>query len=142
MLRGHDRCKASTQFVADDFFLLKKKIIFRVWSLVPKQSEGINQSSKINGFPNTSSNNCTFTFWFKAEKCLISQLLLFSSLVEKIGIFRQNRLVKVQLLLDVFGKITCFTHGEQTIVNSCNCSTRLRLVLQTSHSLEIARFPH
>ena len=34
----------------------------------------------------------------------------------------------------MLGKITCFTRGEQAIVNSCDCSTRLRLVLQISHS--------
>ena len=50
--------------------------------------------------------------------------------------------VKVQLSLDVLGKITCFTRGEQAIVISCDYSTRLRLVLQTSHSLAIARFSH
>ena len=50
--------------------------------------------------------------------------------------------VKVQLSLDVLGKITCFTRGKQAIVISCDFSIRLRLVLQTSHSLEIACFPN
>ena len=43
--------------------------------------------------------------------------------------------LKVQLLLGVLGKITC------AIVNSCDYSTRLWLVLQTSHSLAILVFP-
>ena len=55
---------------------------------------------------------------------------------------KSKQTLKVQLSLDVLGKMSCFTHGEQAIVNSCYCSTRLHLVLQTSHSLEIARFPH
>ena len=42
--------------------------------------------------------------------------------------------VKVQFSLDMLGKITCFTRGGQAIVNSCDCSTRLRPVLQTSHT--------
>ena len=37
--------------------------------------------------------------------------------------------MKVQLSLDVLGKITCFTRGEKAIVISCDCSTRFRLVL-------------
>ena len=53
-----------------------------------------------------------------------------------------KQMVKVQLSLDMLGKITCFTRGEQVIVNSCDCSIRLRLVLQTSNTLAIARFPH
>ena len=32
-----------------------------------------------------------------------------------------KHMVKVQLLLDMLGKITCFTHGEQAIINSCDC---------------------
>ena len=46
------------------------------------------------------------------------------------------------LSLNVLEKITRFTRGEEAIVNSCDCNTRLHLVLQTSHSLAIARFPH
>ena len=53
-----------------------------------------------------------------------------------------KQMVKVQLSLDMLGKMTCFTRGEQAIVNSCDCSIRLRLVLQISQSLAIARFPH
>ena len=53
-----------------------------------------------------------------------------------------KQMVKVQLSLDMLGKITCFTRGEQAISNLCNCSTRLRFVLQTLHLLAIARFPH
>ena len=49
-----------------------------------------------------------------------------------------KQMVKVQLSLVILGKITCFTRGEQAIVSSCDCSTRLRLVLQTSNSLAIA----
>ena len=43
--------------------------------------------------------------------------------------------VKVQLSLDVLRIITSFTRGEQAIVNTCDCSSRLRLVLQNSNSL-------
>ena len=50
--------------------------------------------------------------------------------------------VKVQLSLDVLGKITCFTREKQTIVISCDCSSRIRLVLGTSHLLVNARFSH
>ena len=53
-----------------------------------------------------------------------------------------KQMLKVQLLLDMLEKITFFTRGEQATVNSCDFSTRLRLVLRTSHSLAIARFPH
>ena len=53
-----------------------------------------------------------------------------------------KQMVKMQFSLDMLGKITCFTRGEQAIVNSCDCSTRFRRVLQTSHSLTIVRFPH
>ena len=53
-----------------------------------------------------------------------------------------KQMVKVQLSLEMLDKITCFTRGKQAIVNSCDCSTHLRLVLQTSRSLVIARFPH
>ena len=53
-----------------------------------------------------------------------------------------KQVVKVQLSLDMLGKITCFTRGEQAIFNSCDRSNRLPLVLQTSHSLENALFPH
>ena len=61
----------------------------------------------------------------------------------KNGHFRVSKqMVKVQLSLDVLGKITCFTRGEQAIVTSRDCSTRFRLVLQTSHSLAMACFPH
>ena len=49
--------------------------------------------------------------------------------------------VKVQFSLEVLGKITCFTRGEQAIVNSCHCNTRLQLVLQTLHLLAIACLP-
>ena len=52
------------------------------------------------------------------------------------------QMMKVQLSLNMLGKITCFTRGEQAIVNSYDCSTRPRPLLQTSHSLAIARFPN
>ena len=67
---------------------------------------------------------------------------IFPTSVENSHFPVSKQTVKVQLSLDVLGKITCFTRGEQAIVNSCDCSTRLRLVLQTSYSLDIARFPH
>ena len=50
--------------------------------------------------------------------------------------------VKVQLSLNLLGKVTCFTRGEQAVLNSCDYSICFRLVLQTSHSLKIARFLH
>ena len=53
-----------------------------------------------------------------------------------------KQVVKVQLSLDMLGKITYFTRGKQAIIISCNGNTRFKLVLQTSHSLPIARFPH
>ena len=41
-----------------------------------------------------------------------------------------KQIVKVQLsLLDVLENRMCFTHGKQTIVDSCDFSTHLRLVL-------------
>ena len=56
--------------------------------------------------------------------------------------FVSKQTAKVKLSLDVLEKITCFTRGGQAIVISCDCSTHLRFVLQTSHSLANDRFPH
>ena len=128
----------------------------------------------------TSKKN-RVTVCFEARKCLISQLLLFSTLLVKIAIFLSQKrrwqfyfyclfwdgkmanfttvaifptrgenshfpvskqTVKVQLSLDMLGKITCFTRGKQAIIISFDCSIRLRLVLQTLHSLAMAYFPH
>ena len=61
--------------------------------------------------------------------------------VENSHFLVSRQTVKVQLSLDVLGKATCFTRGKRAIVISCDCNNRLRLVLQTSHSLAIARFP-
>ena len=56
--------------------------------------------------------------------------------------FVSKQTVKVHLSLDVLGKIKSFSRREQAIANSCRYSTCLRLMLRTSHSLAIARFPH
>ena len=66
-----------------------------------------------------SSENCTFTVCFVTEKCLISQLLLFSRLKTD----GESTIVTRRV-----GKNNVFTRGEQAIVISCvftligNCS--------------------
>ena len=67
-------------------------------------------------FPKTSSENCTFTVCFKMGKRLISQLLPF---------FRLKIDGKVQFSSDALGKITCFTRGDQAIVN-CSFSSLVK----------------
>ena len=71
-------------------------------------------------FPNPTSENCTFTVYFEIGKWLISQLLLLSPLVLKIAIFpSQNRWWKYSCHWTCWDKLTCFTCGEQAIINSC-----------------------
>ena len=57
-------------------------------------------------FSNMPCDNCTFTVCFQTGEWLISQLLLFSTLVVKIDIFsfKTDGESMVQLSLDVLGK--------------------------------------
>ena len=46
-----------------------------------------------------------------------------------------KQMMKVQLSLDMLGKLTCFTRGEHAIVNWSDCSTHLCCKLQTHWQL-------
>ena len=75
----------------------------------PSHAKWCSKTVDKNAFPNTSGENCTFTAGFETGKWLISQLYLFSPLHFNVS----KPTMKVQLSLDVLGKITRFTLGEQ-----------------------------
>ena len=53
---------------------------------------------------------------------------IFPTFMEKSHFPVSKQMVKVQFLLDILGKKTCFTRGEQAIVNSCDSNTSRRLI--------------
>ena len=116
-----------------------------------KDAEKISYATREKHFSHTSSEalaifptrgeNGLFPVWreIQSERILALRISSRSYQTARLCCYCIGSL---NLSLDLQRKITCFIRGEQAIVILCNCSTRLRLVLQTSHLLANARFPH